>query len=77
MPHHFTQRGRRREDIFLTDEDWELYLAGLEDYCQQHDGDVLAYGLMTNYIHLVAVLATGDVLQGVLKPLHMRYAQRK
>ena len=77
VPHHLSQRGKRREDIFLTDEDWELYLAGLEDYCQQHGVDVLAYCLMTNHIHLVAVPATEDALQHVLKPLHMRYAQRK
>ncbi len=77
MPHHLTQRGKRREDIFFTDEDWELYLAGLEDYCPQHGVDVLAYCLMTTHIHLLTVPATGDVLQGVLKPLHIRYAQRK
>jgi len=26
VPHHITQRGNRREDIFLTDEDRETYL---------------------------------------------------
>ena len=31
---------------------------------------------MTNHIHLVVVPATDDGLQRVLKPLHMRYAQR-
>lgn len=31
---------------------------------------------MTNHIHLIAVPETDDGLQGVLKPLHMRYAQR-
>jgi putative transposase len=31
---------------------------------------------MTNHIHLVAVPSTSDGLQRVLKPLHMRYAQR-
>ncbi len=77
VPHHITQRGNRREDIFLTKEDRELYLAWLEDYCQQHGVDILAYCLMTNHIHLVAVPATEDALQHVLKPLHMRYAQRK
>jgi len=32
--------------------------------------------LMTNHIHLVLVPHTEDGLQRVLKPLHMRYAQR-
>ena len=76
VPHHITQRGNRREDVFLTDGDRETYLAWLEDYCQQHGVDILAYCLMTNHIHLVAVPATEDALQHVLKPLHMRYAQR-
>ena len=31
---------------------------------------------MTNHIHLVAVPSSDDGLQRVLKPLHMRYAQR-
>jgi len=76
VPPHITQRGNRREDIFLTDEDRETYLAWLEDYCQQHGVDILAYCLMTNHIHLVAAPTTEDALQRVLKPLHMRYAQR-
>ena len=76
VPHHITQRGNRREDIFLTDDDREVYLAWLEEYCQQHAVDILAYCLLTNHIHLVAVPATEGDLQRVLKPLHMRYAQR-
>ncbi|MDA0737849.1 MAG: transposase [Nitrospirae bacterium] len=76
VPHHITQRGNRREDIFLTNDDRETYLAWLEEYCQQHGVDILAYCLMSNHIHLVAVPTTEDGLQRVLKPLHMRYAQR-
>ena len=76
VPHHITQRGNRREDIFFTDEDREMYLAWLKDYSQRHDVAILAYCLMSNHIHLVAVPGTEEALQAVLKPLHMRYAQR-
>lgn len=76
VPHHITQRGNRREDIFFTDEDREAYLSWLKEYCEKFGVEILAYCLMTNHIHLVAVPATGDGLQRVLKPLHMRYAQR-
>jgi len=76
VPHHITQRGNRREDIFFTDEDRELYLTWLQSYCEEHRVEILAYCLMTNHIHLVAVPATESGLQHVLKPLHMRYAQR-
>ncbi len=76
VPHHITQRGNRREDVFHTDEDREFYLTWLVDYCQEYKVDILAYCLMTNHIHLVAVPTTETGLQSVLKPLHMRYAQR-
>ena len=37
----------------------------------------LAYCLMSNHIHLPAVAGTEEALQAVLKPLHMRCAQRR
>lgn len=76
IPHHITQRGNRRENIFFTDEDRTVYLEWLQDYCSRHGVDILSYCLMSNHIHLVAVPETEDSLQQVLKPLHMRYAQR-
>ncbi len=52
-------------------------LLGLsKDYCDKYQVDILAYCLMTNHVHLVAVPNTDEGLQRVLKPLHMRYAQR-
>ncbi len=68
VPHHITQRGNRREDIFLTDDDREIFLAWLEHYCQQHGADILAYCLMPNYLHLVAVPVTEVDLERVFKP---------
>ena len=76
LPHHITQRGNRREDIFLTDEDRAVYLSWLKEYAEVHDVEILAYCLITNHIHLVAVPSAEDGLQRVPKPLHMRYAQR-
>lgn len=76
VPHHITQRGNRREDVFFTDEDRQAYLAWLKEYAEKYKVDILAYCLMTNHIHLIAVPSTEEGLQQVLKPLHMRYAQR-
>ena len=76
VPHHVTQRGNRREDVFFADEDRETYLEWLKEYSEQHGLAILAYCLMSNHIHLVAVPATEEALQAALKPLHMRYAQR-
>lgn len=76
IPHHITQRGNRREDVFFSDSDRETYLEWLQSYCEQHDVRIQAYCLMTNHIHLIATPHTAEGLQKVLKPLHMRYAQR-
>src|SRR5579863_8089804 len=76
VPHHITQRGNRREDVFFSDKDRVAYLNWLTEYAEKHRVEVLAYCLMTNHVHLVAVPATEDGLHQVLKPLHMRYAQR-
>lgn len=76
VPHHITQRGNRREQVFFADDDRAAYLSWLKEYAEKHDVDILAYCLMTNHLHLVAVPATDDGLHRLLKPLHMRYAQR-
>ncbi len=76
VPHHITQRGNRHEDVFYVKEDYQTYLEWLNHYSQQHQLEILAYCLMTNHIHLVAVPSHKSSLQHVLKPLHMRYAQR-
>ncbi len=76
VPHHITQRGNRQDDVFFSNEDRQVYLEWLQSYCERHDVDILAYCLMTNHVHLVAVPNTEEGLQQVLKPLHMRYAQR-
>jgi len=36
----------------------------------------IAYCLMTNHRHIIAIPSTEEGLQQVFKPLHMRYAQR-
>jgi len=52
LPHHITQRGNRRDDVFFSVEDRLAYLGWLQGYCEKHDVDVLAYCLMTNHVHL-------------------------
>ena len=76
VPHHITQRGNRREDVFYGDDGRAAYLNWLWEYAEKYDVDILAYCLMINHIHLVAVPRTEEGLHRVLKPLHMRYAQR-
>ncbi len=76
IPHHITQRGNRREDIFFNDNDRKQYLSWLKEYSNEHNVEILAYCLMTNHVHIIAVPDKEDGLEKVLKPLHMRYAQK-
>jgi putative transposase len=76
IPHHITQRGNRRENVFFTDADRLSYLGWLAHYCARYGVHVLAYCLMTNHVHLVAVPGAADALEKVFRPLHTRYAQR-
>jgi putative transposase len=76
LPHHIVQRGNRREDVFFRDSDRSTYLDWLNEYCCQQGVQVLAYCLMTNHIHIVAVPATDDGLARTFRPLHSRYAKR-
>ena len=60
IPHHITQRGNRREQVFYTDDDRTTYLGWLHEYADKHDVEILAYCLMTNHIHLIAVPQTDE-----------------
>jgi putative transposase len=74
MPHHVTQRGNRRMDVFFTPEDRHLYLALLHKYRQRYGLDIYAYCLMTNHLHLVAVPSTPLALSHTLRDTHSAYA---
>jgi putative transposase len=75
IPHHLTQRGNRREDVFFADGDRQRYLQLLLEYSVKHSLETLAYCLRTNHVHPVSVPAQVDTLSSVLKPLDLRYAQ--
>ena len=75
IPHHITQRGNRRADVFFDNADRARYLKLLKEYALIHEVEILAYCLMRDHVHIIAVPRLSDGLQRVLKPLHMRYAQ--
>jgi len=74
FPHHITQRGNRRADIFETDGDRKAYLRFLKQYADKRGLDIWAYCLMTNHIHLVAVPKTEAALGFAMRDTHTVYA---
>jgi putative transposase len=76
VPHHVTQRGNRRGQVFFKDDDHRTYLAWLREYAVEYEIDVLAYCLMSNHVHLVLVPSQRSSLHLALRCLHLRYAMR-
>ena len=74
-PHHITQRGDNRRDVFFSDRDRELYLTLLKEYSQQYKLDILGYCLMPNHVHVVPTPTTEQSLAKVFGRTHNDYAR--
>lgn len=74
VPHHVTQRGNARQNIFSTEADRVTYLELLREYARLYGLGVLGYCLMSNHVHLIAVPHTPEALWQTLKQAHGRYA---
>lgn len=75
IPHHVTQRGNRRQPVFLQPEDYQTYLALLQEYGRRWGLAIWAYGLMTNHVHLIVVPATPESLTRAIAETHRRYTR--
>jgi len=53
-PHHITQRGNNRRDVFFSNADRDTYLKLLQQHCSAFGVSVLGYCLMTNHVHIIA-----------------------
>ena len=74
VPHHVTQRGNNRQDVFRSAEDRRVYLKILDAEARGHGVRILAWCLMTNHVHLVLVPDDAGSLARVLGQTHSRYA---
>jgi len=75
-PHHITQRGNRRQRTFFGAADYRAYLALMAEWCASQSVRILAYCLMPNHVHLVAVPHTSDGLARAIGEAHRRYTRR-
>jgi putative transposase len=76
VPHHVTQRGNNRQEVFFGAGDESAYLALLREHTLANSVEVVAYCLMPNHVHLVVVPASSAGLHKALKAVHGQYAQR-
>jgi len=74
-PHHITQRGNNRADVFWDDEDKAIYLSFLKNYCEKWNVEIWAYCLMTNHVHILAVPADEGSLSRCIGRTNLLYTQ--
>lgn len=74
-PHHVTQRGVRSMDVFDSDRDRRAYLALLAEQGERYGVEYLAYCLMTNHVHLIAVPKTKQSLARGIGEAHRLYTR--
>ena len=74
-PHHITQRGNRRQDVFFTDRDYAHYLELLVEWCAHEGIEIWAYCLMTNHVHLIVKPKKRSNLGKAIGEVHRRYTQ--
>ena len=75
VPHHVTQRGNRRQEVFFSDADYETYRALLAEGCGNAGVTVWGYCLMPNHVHLILVPRDEDGLRAALSETHRRYSR--
>ena len=74
LPHHVTQRGNGRAQVFFDESDYALYRALLAESCRTAAVEVWAWVLMPNHVHLILVPSDSDGLRRALAQVHRRYA---
>ena len=74
-PHHVTQRGVRRMPVFFSDDDRQAYIDFLAEQSRRFGVRYLAWCLMTNHIHLIAVPETEMSLAKGIGEARKRYSR--
>jgi putative transposase len=75
VPHHITQRGNNREDVFFGDDDRRVYLELLAAQAERFELTVHGYCLMDNHVHLVATPRGETSLAQAVGRTHFLYTQ--
>ncbi|MHB9106376.1 MAG: transposase [Armatimonadota bacterium] len=73
LPHHVTQRGNHRQEVFLREEDRAIYLELLQAQAALYSLSLLGYCLMTNHVHHLTVPALESSLARAVGGTHLRY----
>jgi putative transposase len=75
VPHHVTQRGNRREQVFFAPGDFRFYRRLLAESAARARTEIWAYCLMPNHVHLILAPANENGLRDTLGEAHRQYTR--
>ncbi|MDP3730404.1 MAG: transposase [Candidatus Omnitrophota bacterium] len=75
LPHHITQRGNYRQDVFDDDSDRRRYLIWMDEYSRKYNLLIIAYCLMSNHVHFIVIPSDEYSIARTFNTAHMRYSQ--
>ncbi len=73
--YHIYNRGVNREPIFFRQENWRYFIELVRRYFQPMAADIVAYCLMPNHYHLLALLKTNQFSHEVMQPFSLAYTK--
>jgi putative transposase len=77
LPHHVTQRGNYRQNVFESPSDFRKYSYWMAEYAQKYNVKIIAYCLMNNHVHFIVIPSNDDDLAKLFKVVHARYSYYK
>src|SRR6266446_2953558 len=75
VPHHVTQRGIRKSDIFLEAADYRKYTDLIIENSRKYGVVIRSYSWMPNHVHLIAIPLHPDSFAKTFRRAHSIYAR--
>jgi len=74
-PHHITQRGTNKADVFIDAQDKRYFQYFLNEWTEKCDIEIWAYCIMTNHFHALLTPHDDESLGRCLHGIQFEYAQ--
>ncbi|HQP10309.1 MAG TPA: transposase [Candidatus Omnitrophota bacterium] len=75
LPHHVTQRGNYKQNVFEEDSDFRRYAYLFAEDSLRYKVKTLAYCLMKNHVHFILVPQDSNGMARLFSKVHMQYSQ--
>ncbi|WP_101759571.1 transposase [Oceanicoccus sp. KOV_DT_Chl] len=75
VPAHIVQRGNNRNACFFSDDDYFYYKHILGEGLRRYGGQLHAYCLMTNHVHLIITPTEKDSISRIIQHTGRQYVQ--